>query len=303
MPIVDFHLHLFSRPYFEALAAQSPLEGDVEAKLARVANQARIEIPPRELEAHVARWIAELDAGGVERAAAFASAPEEIPALAEAGRITGGRLVPFALVDPRKPGVAERVARLMDEQGFRGVLLFPALHHYHVGAAEVAPLLAVLDERAGVAYVHCGILIVRLRERLGLPRVQDLAYANPLGVIPAANAGPRARFVIPHFGAGLFREALIAGAQCPNVHLDSSSSNAWMATQPAPLGLRDVFERALGALGPERILFGTDSNTFPAGWRKDRYLEQRAACESLGLSQRDLDLIFAGNARRLLQDG
>jgi predicted TIM-barrel fold metal-dependent hydrolase len=303
MAIVDFHLHLFSRPYFEALAAQSPLEGDVEAKLARAAGAARIEIPPRALEAHVARWIAELDAGGVERAAAFASAPEEIPAVAEAARIAGGRLVPFALVDPRKPGVPERVARLMDEQGFRGVLLFPALHHYHVGSAEAAPLFSVLDERAGIAYVHCGILIVRLRDLLGLPRAQDLAYANPLGVIPAANAAPRARFVIPHFGAGLFREALIAGAQCPNVLVDSSSSNSWMATQAAPLRLRDVFERTLAALGSERILFGTDSNTFPAGWRKDRYLEQLAACQSLGLSPRDLDAIFAANARRLLQGG
>ncbi len=58
--------------------------------------------------------------------------------------------------------------------------------------------------------------------------------------------------------------------------------------------------RALGVFGPKRILFGTDSNTFPAGWRRDRYDEQRAALSAIGASVEIQAAIFAENARRLL---
>jgi uncharacterized protein len=300
MSFVDFHLHLFSRPYFEALAAQSPQEGAPGEKLARAAERARIELPSADLGAHVARWLSELDRNAVERACAFASAPEEVPALGEAARLSRGRLVPFALVNPKSPGAAERVRGLMEGDSFRGVLLFPALHHYDVAGPECAPLLKVLDELGGIAYVHCGLLVVKLRDLLGIPRTADPRFANPLSVIPAANSHPRARFVIPHFGAGFFRETLLAGAQCPNVLTDTSSSNSWIATQPARLSLRDVFERALGVFGAERVLFGTDSNVFPAGWRADRLREQQSALASLGAEPHVVDAILGGNARRLL---
>jgi predicted TIM-barrel fold metal-dependent hydrolase len=157
-----------------------------------------------------------------------------------------------------------------------------------------------LSEHDAIVYVHCGLLIVKLRDLLQLPRPQDLTYANPLGVIPAANAHPRVRFVIPHFGAGFFRETLMAGATASNILVDTSSSNSWMATQSPKPTLTEVFARALEVFGHERILFGTDSNTFPAGWRKDRFAEQHAALSSLSLAAAQEEAIFAGNARRLL---
>lgn len=300
MKILDFHVHFFSRPYFEALAAQSPLPGTVAERLAHVAERTGIEIPPPDLDRHRERWVAELDRHDVERMACFASAPEETPSVAEACAKSDGRLVPFALVNPKVDGVAERVAKLIDEKGFRGVLLFPALHHYKISDAACEPLLRVLGERRAIAYVHCGLLIVKLRDLLQLPRTIDIQYANPLELIAAANKFPNVQFVIPHFGAGFFRETLFAGAQCPNVLVDTSSSNSWLATQPAPLALKDVFARALGVFGPKRILFGTDSNTFPAGWRRDRYDEQQAALSAIGASVEIQAAIFAENARRLL---
>lgn len=298
MSLVDFHLHLFSRPYFEALAAQSPLPGTVAQKLEAAAAKAKLELPSEDLAAHVARWTSELDRHGVDHACAFASLPEEIPALAEAAVLARGRLTPFALVNPKAPGVPERVRELLEKRGFRGVLLFPALHHYELCAPECRPLLEVLDEQRAIVYVHCGLLVVKLRDLLGLPRTMDMRFAHPLHVVPAANMFPNIRFVIPHFGAGFFRETLLAGAQAPNIHVDTSSTNSWIATQPAKLSLRDVFERALGVFGPERILFGTDSNTFPAGWRAERRDEQRNLVQTL--APEAVSAIFGDNARRLL---
>jgi predicted TIM-barrel fold metal-dependent hydrolase len=300
MAIVDFHLHFFSRPFFDTLAEQSPLAGTAAEKLAQAAETAGFELPDEDLDRHLARWIADLDRHGVEHAACFASVPEEIPAVAQAAARAEGRLSPFALVNPKVEGAHQRVRGLIEDKGFKGVVLFPAMHHYHLGGPQAAELLAVLEEYGAIAYVHCGLLVVKLRDLLGLPRPQDLAFASPLGLIPAANAHLNVKFVVPHFGAGFLRELMMAGAMCSNVYTDTSSSNSWIQTQVPQLGLRDVLREALDNLGPERILFGTDSNVFPAGWREDRYAAQREALELLGTPRAHQELIFGGNARRLL---
>ncbi len=298
--ITDFHAHIFARPFFDALSSQSPQPGSTEEKLQRVAAKTGIELPEPGIDGHLARWIAELDQHGVSRLAAFASAPEEIPAVSEMAARSNGRLVPIAVCNPAAPGAAERLRPLMEKQGFRGVLLFPAMHHYHLSSEQVRPVLDVLEEFQGIAYVHCGVLVVKLRDLLGLPRPYDLRYATPLEVIPAANSHPDVTFCIPHFGAGFFRETLLAGAQCPNIVTDTSSTNSWTRTQPDHPSLKDVMERALDVFGVERVFFGTDSNVFPHGWRSERYDDWRTIAAELALSEGDCERLFHGNADRLL---
>jgi predicted TIM-barrel fold metal-dependent hydrolase len=301
MAIVDIHTHFFSRTFFDTLAAQASSSGGVAGeRLADVVDKTGLELPEPDVGAHLARWIADMDAKGVEHMATFASVPEEIATVGEAAQRSGGRLSAFALVNPVNSSAAEKVAGLFESGAFKGVLVFPAMHHFKIGEDAAKPLLAVLNEQRATIFVHCGLLVVKLRDLFGLPRPQDPKYADPLSIVPAANAYPDVRFVIPHFGAGLFRETLMAGAQCPNVYVDTSSSNSWTKTQLPKPSLRDVFERALDVFGTERVLFGTDSNVFPAGWRKDRYEEQRAVLADLGLSTDERERIFAGNARRLL---
>lgn len=297
---VDFHSHFFSATYFRALAERSPLPGTVESRLAEVARRTGIELPPQDETAHLARWMAELEENDVEHLCTFASVPEEIPVVVSAAERSGGRISAFALVDPRVEGASARIRGLLEAGKIRGALVFPAMHHFQIGGEEARPLLQALADHRAVLFVHCGMLVVKLRDLLGLPRTQDLAYANPLSVVPAANAFPAVRFVIPHFGAGFFRETLMAGAQCGNVLVDTSSSNSWMSTHVPRLDLPGVFERALAVFGPERILFGTDSGTFPAGWRADRMKEQRAALVALGVGPAERERIFGGNALEIL---
>jgi hypothetical protein len=298
--VIDFHSHFFSRPFFDALARVSPLPGEPEDRMRRVAWQAGMELPSADLEEHLGRWMAEMDRYGVRHLVSFASAPEEVPALAEVAAMAAGRLTPFALVDPCAPGAPERTRELVSERGFRGVVLFPAMHRYRLDGPEAQPLFAVLDELAAVAIVHCGMLRVPLRDAFGLPRSYDPSLANPIALVPVADAHPSVRFVIPHFGAGFFRETLMAGLQCENLFVDTSSSNGWMQTQPQRLGLVDVFERTLGVFGPERILFGTDSSTFPRGWRHDILTAQREALGACGASEIERHRIFSANAEELL---
>jgi predicted TIM-barrel fold metal-dependent hydrolase len=250
MTIFDAHLHLFSRRYYEAVATASPLPGTVVERIERLAKTLGIEVPGPDLAAHVRRWIGELDRHGVARAVTFASAPEEADAVAEAARLSEGRFVPVAQVNPRGPGTRDRVRELLGTKGFRGLLLFPALHQYRLGGPEATEVVRVAAERRAVVYVQCGLLKIPVRDALGLARAADLACANPIELAPLASAFPETTFVVPHFGAGFFREALLLCAQCENVVLDTSSSNSWRVTDPGGLTLTDVFRRALAVAGP-----------------------------------------------------
>ena len=132
-----------------------------------------------------------------------------------------------------------------------------------------------------------------VRKKLGLHTSYDSRFSNPLDLEAIARAHPDIRFVLPHFGSGMFREALMVASQCPNVFLDTSSSNSWMKIEG--LDLRKVFHRALDVLGPQRLLFGTDSSFFPRGWNRAVFEEQSTALYELGVSQEDAERIFSKN--------
>ena len=90
----------------------------------------------------------------------------------------------------------------------------------------------------------------------------------------------------------------MAADQCASIHLDTSSSNAWIKYHPG-LTLDDVFRQAVAVAGAERILFGTDSSFFPRGWQKPVYLAQDAALRAAGVPEADRLRIFGGNFDRL----
>jgi len=107
--------------------------------------------------------------------------------------------------------------------------------------------------------------------------------------------------VIPHFGGGMLREALMLADLSPNVHLDTSSSNSWIKYTPG-LTLEGVFRSALASAGPDRLLFGTDSSFFPRGWNRDVYQVQKEALDTIGASAAVQEKIFGGNFSRLFPD-
>jgi hypothetical protein len=131
-----------------------------------------------------------------------------------------------------------------------------------------------------------------------VPSPFDLRLGDPLGVAAVAQRYSSVPVIIPHFGAGLLREALMAAEQSPNIHLDTSSSNSWMKYYPG-LTLEAVFRQALGVVGSSRLLFGTDSSFFPRGWQKPIFDAQAAALTAVGASEDDRDQIFGGNFERL----
>ena len=308
--ICDAHVHFFSPGFFAALKAD------------RTAVAALGFDYPESIEALANRWVTELDANGVTRAALMASVPGDADSVAAAVAQHPSRFVGFFMLDPTRDDAIAYATRALDA-GLRTICLFPAMHKYALHdervarvfelansyssptraagpsptSAEVASPTPSVGGRPSV-FVHCGALSVGIRKKLGLPSPFYIRFGNPIDLHGVALRFPGVPIVIPHFGAGLLREALMVASLCPNLLLDTSSSNSWIKQTPG-LTLAQVFRTALDVVGPERLLFGSDSSFFPRGWNREVYDLQAAAVAGLGVTTEDQAKIFAGNFRRL----
>ncbi len=282
--INDAHCHFFSTPFF------APLGG--EAALAKLGWD-----PPGTAEALADRWIAELDRHQVSRATMIASVPGDAASVASAIARHPRRFVGFFMVDPTQPDAVGTAAAAV-AGGMRAICLFPAMHRYAIHDDRVTALFDVAAATPGTAvFVHCGVLSVGVRKKLGLPSPFDIRFGNPLDLHAVAQRYPQVPIIIPHFGAGLLREALMVADLCANVSLDTSSSNGWI--KYVGLNLAAVFRQALAVVGPERLLFGTDSSFFPRGWVRDVYEQQSTALDEINVSAEAREKIFGGNFDRL----
>ena len=296
--IIDSHMHLVTAGMREArlrhMATLHPRLVEAyrrrwQASLAS-RHEADREADPPDVRTVAKRWEAALDAAGITRGVFFASS-ESFDDLLTFIALNPARFVGYTSFDPTDPTSAGRLARQVEAQGIRGVKLYPMAHGYHVD-----------DERADAVYEVCEAkrLPVVIHFGISINATHDLRYGNPLDLAGPALRFPSVSWIIPHFGAGFFREALLVAAQYQNVHIDSSSSNNWTPLDPQRPTLADLFRKTIDAIGPERLIFGTDSSFFPRGYRTNILNEQIAICDALGLAPGDIDAIFGGNIRRLL---
>lgn len=300
--IYDAHAHFFSRKFFETLVSQSPHLSREADSIGRVAEMTGWTMPPDDPAELAAIWKEELDRHGISAAMLMASVPGDEDSIAAAVAGLPQRIIGGFMFDPTKPDAEARARRSFDELKLRVACLFPAMQHYSMAESEGArAVVALAGERPGTAvFVHCGVLSVGARKKLGLPSRFDMRYSNPLDLYRLASEFPKAQFIIPHFGAGMFREAMMLADLCPNVYLDTSSSNNWIKYDLAPVDLSTVFTRALAVVGHQRLLFGTDSSFFPRGWQAEVFETQVKTLAEIGMSGEQAMAILGGNLRRLL---
>ena len=295
MIVNDGHCHFLSRRCIEVLGREKYGQGasiSVEGIASEIGCQA-----PGAPDALANVWCAELDRQHVSRAALIASAPGDEDSVAVAVSEHPNRFVGFFMCNPVAPG-SDRVERAFTELGLRCACLFPALHRYDLDTPAVTTVFECAAKHRAAVFVHCGYLSIEARTRLKLPIQLDLRRGDPLALAAVAAQFPTVSVIIPHFGAGFFREALMAADVCPNIYLDTSSSNGWIKYVLGS-SLTEVFRRALNVVGPDRLIFGTDSSLFPPGWRRVICGAQRTVLDELGIEKESIAKIFGGNFERI----
>jgi uncharacterized protein len=294
LAVADAHVHFFSHGFFAALLSQMPASQKAGSTLDAMGALLGWKMPGTAPEDLASAWVNELDRHAVAHAALIASVPGDEASVSAAVRAHPDRFFGYAMVDPVRAWCPERLADV------RVACLFPAMHRYSIQSEEARRVFEWAAENRRAVFVHCGVLSVGVRKKLGLESRFDMRFSNPIDVQAVALEFATVPVIVPHFGAGYFREALMLADLCPNVYLDTSSSNAWMKYQESHLDLRQVFRRVLDVVGPKRLLFGTDSSYFPRGWHGQIFELQSTALYELGVSHADARLIFGENLLRIL---
>jgi predicted TIM-barrel fold metal-dependent hydrolase len=288
--INDAHCHFFSSRFLELLAPGFGGADEIAVRLQWDAAGTPTELGDR--------WIRELDCHGVARVALIASIPGDAVSVAEAVAQHPQRFAGFFMHNAKAVDAGATLERSLTEYQMRAVCLFPAMHGYRLDDECVELVFRAAADHGAAIFAHCGVLTVGVRKKLGLPSRFDLRLGDPLALARMALGFPQVPVIVPHFGAGYFRETLMAADQCPTIHLDTSSSNSWVRFDGGQT-LEGVFKSALAVLGASRLLFGTDSSFFPRGWQSGIYEEQQRVTSALGVSVADRAAIFGGNFDRL----
>jgi predicted TIM-barrel fold metal-dependent hydrolase len=303
MRVLDAHSHFFTQSFLKNLGAMTSIGPDASAVAAKLGWD---EIDP-DPAAVGRKWVAEMDRRGVEKMVAIHTLPGELDEAAVGIAASGGRLVGYAMVNPLADGALATVERAVTQFGFRGIALFPAMFRFAMTSDPVFALLDFANRHALNVFVHCGVLKVGFRTKLGLPSAFDATYSNPLSLQRPAAEFPKVKFIVPHLGSGLLRELLMVADQCENVFTDTSGIGGWAKyLDGAPQGATGraaaggVLRHAVHVMGAKRVLFGSDSTFFPRGWRRDLFDQQLLTFEEAGLTGEEVRLILGENLERLL---
>jgi len=242
----------------------------------------------------IAAWRQQVDAHGLEAIVFVTGGGND--RLARIVQAYPERFIGFAHHDPFAPDAAAELERAVTQLGLKGYKVVAPLLSKPVDDPAAYPVWETAERLGIPVLIHFGILG-------GGGGIAGAPNCNPLMLERVAQGFPGVPFVIPHFGAGYMRELLLLCWSCPNVHVDTSGSLQWMRWVPGDLTLRSVLRTFMESVGPERILFGSDSTVLPRGFIRMYYEELQRALWSLNIPQEQQDLIFYGNAARLLRLG
>lgn len=306
MTIIDSHAHLFShdfiaKPFWDGwVRLSSTLSGrppaDIEKRLPEFWDETGELLVKDMDEAGIGQsWIGVLDYGLSKVGEARYSIAELNKKYAQIARDSGGRLLSFAGVDPRRAEAASLLETTVREWGMRGLKLLPACGYYP-NSEECYRLYGVAAKLSIPVLVHTGPEITPLYSKYGVPVYLD----------EVASDFPDLILILAHAGFCWWREALNIAATKPSVYLDLAG---WQ-TRTRRQNIEEFYRPLrimLDTIGPSRILFGSD---WPGlrlfgggqkGWVKS-FLEPPEAVREAGISfsKEEIAAILGGNAARLI---
>ncbi|OGD59316.1 hypothetical protein A3K78_08330 [Candidatus Bathyarchaeota archaeon RBG_13_52_12] len=306
--LLDFHAHFpVQRPESRANYTQHLIQryGEAKAKVI-IANSARyreewrlkwgFDSPETDIhtdEEQAERWITDMDSKGLSRVNFVMGGGNDN--LSKVVKMHPDRFTGFAHHELFSEDAAVELERGVKALGLRGYKIIASGLNRPIDDKAAYPVWETAERLEIPVLIHFGVL------GGGGGPARNLHNLDPLSLWEVAASFPTLNFVIPHFGACYLREVLQLCWACPNVLIDTSGSNQWMAWMPYKLTLRDLFLKCLETVGPDRIVFGTDSSYFPRGFAVDYLREQLREVRAIGVDESTVYKIFYGNAARLLR--
>lgn len=275
MPVVDVHIHAYDWPIVAPASFVRFMDGELAGAWGSFAAF---------VERHTTgeRYVQVLDEAGVDYGVLLAELAPITSAIASnetVARLCRGqrRLIPFCSLNPylvEQP--ARELERLVREQGFRGLKLYPTYSYFYPNDRMLYPLYAAAEALGIPVAWHTGTS--------AFP-ASRLKYGDPIHVDDIAVDFPRLTCIITHSGRPLWYDTAYTLARLrANVYME-------LAGLP-PKRLLTYFpdlERV-----SHKVLFGSDWPSVPT--LKDNV----AAVRALPLSDEAKARILGGNAARLL---
>ncbi len=238
------------------------------------------------------RWFQDINEKGIEKVVFVSGGGDE--RLSKIISRHPDRFIGFAHVYPFEENAAEKLEKAITEYGMKGYKLLAPAFNIPLNDKSLYPLWEVCKAYDIPVLSHFGIL----GAGGGVPTGVNI---SPMILEQIALDFPTVNFIVPHFGAGYPTELLHLCWTRPNVFVDSSGSNQWVRWMAYDLTLTDLFRKFYQTIGPERILFASDSSSFPRGYSYTYLEEQHKIMRFLGFPERDIEKILYKNSAALLK--
>ncbi|MBL8148727.1 MAG: amidohydrolase family protein [Blastocatellia bacterium] len=188
------------------------------------------------------------------------------------------QLKPVAWAKPGAKGAsADNIEPFLRDKKFLAIKFHPDFNHFSPKSSSVAPYLKLCEKYKVPALFHCG----------------KTANSNPQVLYEVARQYPTVPFVFFHMGFGTDHEDAIAIAKTAKQKNDAI---IYLETSQADLV---SIQEALEAVGPERIVFGSDATYF-GRYHYDFYYKMINALK-YSLKPEEFQLIIRNNALKLFR--
>jgi predicted TIM-barrel fold metal-dependent hydrolase len=182
-------------------------------------------------------------------------------------------LLQWVVLHPGQPATFEQVREMLRQPKCVGIKIHPEEHCYPI-AKHGRAIFELASELRAVILTHSGE-----------------PNSMPVDFVPFVDDFPEVTLILGHLGCSG------AEAKCADLQVramqDSRHGNMYVDTSSAQSLLPGLIEWAVGEVGAERILFGTDTPLYFAA-------SQRARIDYADLRDEQKRMILWDNARRIL---
>jgi predicted TIM-barrel fold metal-dependent hydrolase len=188
------------------------------------------------------------------------------------------RLIPFCDINPYlHTDLGSELHRKVEDEGFRGLKLYPTYQHYFLNDPRIYPLYQSAQELQIPVLIHTGTSVFK---------GSRLKYGDPLHLDDVAADFPALNLIMAHSGRGFWYDRAFT--------LSKLHTNVFMELSGLPPSKLMTYFPEL-ARNTDKVLFGSD---WPGMHQIRRNME---AISALPLPADGVENILGGNAARLLK--